>query len=78
MKAILEFDLNEDKQDYEIFSKATAMFSVLWETKQELRSMVKHGYLGSREITKEEYDIVEKIYDSLHDKLIEEGLNNLF
>ena len=78
MKAILEFDLNEDRSEYDIYSKAMAMHSVIFEFKQELRSIVKHGFIGNKEMNGVEHEIADKIYQSFLDKLIEEGLNDLF
>ena len=52
MKAILEFNLPEDEEEYEITSKATNMSSALFEIKQEIfRPARKHGY-SDPEITK--------------------------
>lgn len=78
MKAILEFNLPEDQEEYDMVTKASNLFCVLWEVKQSLRSMVKHGYIDNRELTTEEYKIVEKIYDDLHDQISNHALNNLF
>lgn len=44
MKAILEFDLNneDDLESYNLCNNASKMHSVLWEFDQKLRSMCKH------------------------------------
>lgn len=78
MKAILEFNLPEDQEEYNTITKANALFSVIWEHKQSLRSMVKHGYVDNREMTAEEFKIAEKIYDDLHDLISNHDVNNLF
>lgn len=78
MKAILEFNLPEDQEEYNTITKANGMFSVIWELKQNLRSMVKHGYVDNREMTSEEHKIAEKIYDDLHDLISNHDINNLF
>jgi len=43
MKATLEFDLPDEKEEYEITSKASDYFHQLWEIDQHLRSLLKHG-----------------------------------
>lgn len=43
MKAILEFDLPEDQEIFDISSNAMKYHSVLWDLDQYLRSKVKWG-----------------------------------
>ena len=45
MKAILEFNLPEESEEYEITMKAGKMHSALWEISQKIfRPHRKHGY----------------------------------
>jgi hypothetical protein len=43
MKAILEFELPEDEDTYEMHMKASDMYGVLNALAQDLRQKVKHG-----------------------------------
>jgi hypothetical protein len=42
MKAILEFNLPEDNQEFELTSKALKMYSTLWDLDVWLRSEIKY------------------------------------
>ena len=42
MKAILEFSLPEDNQEFELHTKASKMYCTLWEFDQWLRSEIKY------------------------------------
>ena len=45
MKAVLEFNLPEDREEYETYSKAIAMSCALHEVRQQVfRPHRKHGY----------------------------------
>lgn len=70
MKAKLTFNLPEDKHEWDNAVKADAMFCVLWDVKQELRSLLKY-----QELTSEQYDIVEKISDKFYMILEENNVN---
>ena len=45
MKAILEFNLPEDQDEYKLASSAGQMHGVLWQLDQYLRSIVKYGVI---------------------------------
>ena len=60
MKAILEFNLPEDKEDYELCNKALAMSSAIDEIKDYLRTEYKYG--------KDKLDI-EEVRDRIHEIL---------
>jgi len=62
MKAILEFSLPEDKEQFEVASKASDLYFVLWDLDQYLRGKVKYNDLSENEYT---------IYESTRDKLYE-------
>ena len=42
MKAILEFQLPEDKQDFELANSATKMYSTLWDFDIWLQTEIKY------------------------------------
>lgn len=62
MKAILEFNLPEDKAQYELANKASNFHSVIWDLDQYLRNVLKHG---SEEFKKSEYKTIEKIREQI-------------
>jgi len=43
MKAILEFQLPEDNQEFELATKASKMYCTLWELDQWLRGEIKYN-----------------------------------
>jgi hypothetical protein len=70
MKATLEFNLPEDEAEFYCANKGTAMLNVLWELKQELRSLRKYA-----ELKENQYEIVEKIEDLLFSSLNDHEIN---
>jgi hypothetical protein len=44
MKAILEFDLPEDQQEFQLANEAADWHSVVWEVDQMLRQHLKYGH----------------------------------
>lgn len=65
MKATLEYDLPEDSEAFNVASKATDLYLVLWELDQLLMYKVKHGEGLSEDVYKA-YDLLrEKIRDML-------------
>lgn len=74
-KAIFEFSLPEEAEEFEIYSKAQDMHSALWHFSNDvLRAMDKHGAIDSRELTSEEHRIVVAIRDRFHTILDEYGV----
>ena len=43
MKAILEFNLPEDQEEYDLHNKAYIMHNLIWEMKQQLRGETKYA-----------------------------------
>ncbi len=43
MKAILEFDLPDEEESFQITAKAGALHAALWDFAQKIRSETKHG-----------------------------------
>ena len=70
MKAILEFNLPEDKEEFDAASKGMDWAFVAWDIDQLLRNKLKYGKLLPN--TRAE---LEEIRDTLNDMLISRGLN---
>lgn len=64
MKAILEFNLPDDKTEWDNAMRADAMFCALWDVQQELRRLWKY-----EELSEEQFKIVEQIYDKVNEIL---------
>ena len=69
MKAILEFELPEDKEEFDAASKGMDWAIVAWDMDQLLRNKLKHGDLLPN--TRAE---LEEIRETLDGMLIERGL----
>ena len=72
MKAILEFD---DEQDLRDAIDGWKWKSVVWELDQDLRGIVKHGYFGSREATEAEIEMADYCRTKLRELISDDGLN---
>ena len=70
MKAKLTFDLPQDKYEWENAIRADAMYSVLWDVSQELRTLWKY-----EELSEEEWNMVERIRDKFYEILSEHNIN---
>jgi hypothetical protein len=46
MKAIIEFQLPKDQQEYEMANNASKMYTALWDIKQLFRSTLKYNTTG--------------------------------
>jgi hypothetical protein len=64
MKAILEFNLPDDQQDFELASNAMKFWSVLYELDQDLRSKTKYA---SDDLSQDKYDAYQEVRDILHE-----------
>jgi hypothetical protein len=71
MKAILEFNLPEDKSEFEDASNGTKWKLLVWDLDQYLRSQIKYN---SDNLTDEAYNKLEKVREQLHDLIRENGL----
>ena len=69
MKAILEFNLPEDKEEFDAASKGMDWALAAWDTDQLLRDKLKHGKLLPN--TRSE---LEEIRDTLNEMLTDKGL----
>lgn len=70
MKATIEFNLPEDKYEWENAVQADAMFACLWDVQQELRRLWKY-----EELSEEQFKMVERIRDSFHSIIQEHNVN---
>ena len=70
MKAKLTFNLPEDKYEWENAMRADAMYSVLWDLSQELRTLWKY-----EELSEEEWNMVERIRNKFYEILGDNQIN---
>jgi hypothetical protein len=72
MKAIIEFNLPEDQEDFDMFNQATKMHNILWEMTQWLRSNTKYAPDNTSEDTiKAFYECQDKLNDLLNKNNVE-------
>lgn len=71
MKITIEFD---NEQDAMIALSANSWYNAMWHLDQELRGIVKHGYIGSREATDCELEAYSNCRDMIRTIM---GNNNL-
>ena len=72
MKAILEFNLPDDQQEYDLANSGLSFWNVLWELDQELRTKTKYA---SDDLSKDKYDAYQEIRDLLHELMSENNVN---
>lgn len=72
MKATLEFNLPEEKHEFESAVKGGAAISVLWEFDQILRTRVKYEGWEDPRLTKAEKAGIEELVEMLRTVLWEE------
>jgi hypothetical protein len=70
MKIKMIFNLPDDQIEYDMANKASAMYSFIWDVKQEIRTELKYNSL-----TDEQYEIMDKFSEFFHEKLIEYSIN---
>ena len=73
MKAKLEFNLPEDHEEYELASKASSMYSVLWDMDQWLRAQYK--YMPDKEYSEDKYETYEKCRELLRELMFKNNIN---
>ena len=69
MKAILEFNLPEDKEEFDVASKGMDWALVAWDMDQLLRNKLKYGKLLPNTRTE-----LEEIRDTLNVMITDKGL----
>jgi hypothetical protein len=72
MKATLEFD---DESELLDAANGYKWKLVAWELDKELRSILKHGYIGSREATEAEIEMADYCRQKLRELISDYGLN---
>lgn len=65
MKAILEFNLPDDREEYELANNASKWYSICWDIKQEIRKNLKYN----DKLSEAEFNVYQGLYDRLHEKL---------
>jgi hypothetical protein len=70
MKAILEFDLPDDNDDFKLANNASNWYAAMWDLDQYLRSRIKY----EDTISSDTYDALQaardKLYEILNDRNI--------
>ena len=72
MKAILEFNLPEDQQEFDLANNAINFWNVLWELDQELRANTKYA---PDDMPEEVYKTLNQTRDKLHQFLSENSVD---
>ena len=72
MKAILEFNLPEDKEEYDTASKGMDWALLAWDIDQSIRTLAKNIESENRFLDGEQ--ALEHIREKLHDIMEEKGL----
>lgn len=68
MKAVLEFNLPEDQQEFELATKGMKFWSILWDLDQSLRSKTKYA---SDDLPQDKYDAYQEIREELRELMSE-------
>ena len=56
MKAIIEFELPEDQEEYQMANNASKMYMALWDIRQLLRSKLKYNSDGLNDEQLEQWE----------------------
>ena len=72
MKAILEFNLPEENDEFDLAINAVKWYSVCWELDQYLRSKTKYA---PDSMPNEVYEALNETRDKLRELLIENNIN---
>ena len=73
MKATLEFNLPEDRDDFELATKGSKWYGVVWDMDHWLRQQYK--YMPDSEYSKDKYDAYVETRDKLREIMNENGVN---
>ena len=73
MKAILEFNLPEDNQEFKLATKASDWWNVCWEMDQWLRQQYK--YMSDDEYSKDTYDAYYEARQKLFELMNDNGVS---
>ena len=67
MKAILEFNLPEDQEEYDMINNASKMYLSLWDIKQMLRSKLKYNPDGLNDEQLTQWEIMQGDFFEIFD-----------
>ena len=73
MKAILEFNLPEDNQEFKLATKASDWWNVCWEMDKWLRQQYK--YMSDEEYSKDKYDAYYEARQKLFELMNDNGVS---
>ena len=73
MKAILEFNLPEDNQEFKLATKASDWWNVCWEMDKWLRQQYK--YMSDDEYSKDTYDAYYEARQKLFELMNDNGVS---
>ena len=59
MKAILEFKLPDDQEEYELAVNAPKMYNAFWDIKQMIRSKLKYNPDGLTDAELKQWEIIQ-------------------
>lgn len=71
MKAVLEFNFPDDRQDFELTVNAAKWYSTLWELDQYLRSRLKY----EESISDDAYEALDDTRSKLHELMREKSIS---
>jgi len=72
MKAILEFNLPEDDQDFTVATNGLNFWHVLYDLDQSLRSKTKYA---PDDLPQDKYDAYQEVRDELHELMSNHNVN---
>ena len=73
MKAVLEFNLQEEQEEFKDATQGGALLGAIQEFDNQLRGIVKYG--GETEYTEEQLEVYDKVRDMLREHLDSAGLS---
>ena len=71
MKAILEFNLPEDKVDFDLATQAYNLWHVCWQMNQYLRKEIKYN----DDMSKKEIKLLQEVRDEFHRFMVENNVD---
>ena len=71
MKAILEFNLPDDQQEFDLANSGLKFWSVLWELDQDLRAKTKYA---PDDLPQDKYDAYQEVRDKLYELMSESNI----
>jgi len=72
MKAILEFNLPDDNQEYNLANNGLNFWRVLYELDKDLRTKTKYA---SDDLPADKYDAYQEVRDNLHELMTDNNVS---